>query len=98
MMEIYYSFLLLNEALPAAEPTNPEQQRIFRSLMANSFRLTMWLLLDDIRRTGAAVHPESQMHQVRTMEGQLERIGQPEKDLSSRVLAALATAHREGPG
>jgi hypothetical protein len=83
--EIQYSFWLLRRR---PGPLTPEA----KTLEANSFRMSLWLLEKDIARTGQVIRPESQLTQVKLIRAELARIGQPESALCDRVSKAIQSA------
>jgi hypothetical protein len=84
MYEIQYSFWLLDTPLPL-DPMG-------RRLEANSFRMSMYLLGRDIRRTGMVLRPESQRTQVQQIQAELKRIGMPDDELCETTLALIKSA------
>jgi hypothetical protein len=83
--EIQYSFWLLRR--------RPGQLTAeAKTLEANSFRISLWILERDIARTGQVIRPESQLTQVKLIREELARIGQPEPALCDRVTRAIQAA------
>ncbi len=96
--EIQYSFLLLGNGLTTHEPVLEPSRSEFRHLAANSFRMSMWLLLDSVTRSGRAYRPESQLLQVKLMSEYLRQIHQmtrTDQTLADRLTANLKKAGRE---
>ncbi len=85
MYEIQYSFWLLDQVTPKLDPVG-------KRIEANSFLMSLYLLSRDIRRTGAVLLPESQRTQVKLMQAELKRIGNPNDDLCQSTLELIKTA------
>jgi len=85
MYEIQYSFWLLDQAMPKLDSVG-------KRIEANSFLMSLYLLARDIRRTGAVLLPESQRTQVKLIQAELRRIGQPNDELCETTLALIKSA------
>lgn len=90
--EIQYSFLILNQPLIDLEPKDPDQRAVFRRVAANLFRTMLYLLDDDVRRTGECVFRASQLLQVRQIDRYLMAIGDRPANLVSSLTARLESA------
>lgn len=90
--EIQYSFFLTNIPLVEREPKDAAAKAIFRQLTANSFRMSLFLLRDDLTRTNRALHAVPQANQIQYMRKYLEAIGSPEPGLIDSTLKLLKSA------
>ncbi|MEI8281510.1 MAG: hypothetical protein WCG75_03800 [Armatimonadota bacterium] len=90
--EIQYSFFLTNTPLIEREPKDATAKEIFRQLTANSFRMSLFLLRDDLTRTNRALHAVPQANQIQYMRKYLEAIGSPEAGLIDSTLKLLKSA------
>ncbi|MEI7575453.1 MAG: hypothetical protein WCK51_01055 [Armatimonadota bacterium] len=90
--EFQYSFLLTSENIAKWEPDKPEDKKRFRAYASQSFRLNLWLLLNDIKTTGRTIRKVPQLDQVERAAVYLKRIGVDESALISRVKNAVKNA------
>ncbi|CAN5572439.1 hypothetical protein BH11ARM1_BH11ARM1_04680 [soil metagenome] len=63
-LEIQYSALAVSDRFKDAEPTQPAQRELYKTLLGNLHRMSSLLLLEDLTRTGRAIRPESQLGQL----------------------------------
>jgi hypothetical protein len=92
--ELQYTYLLIDGDLFHREPQEPGQQVLFRKLATNSFRLSLYSVLEDVARTGGCVRPESQLNQIGYIREYFKAIGAPSADLTlcDEAYAALKSA------
>jgi hypothetical protein len=90
--EVQFSFLILNQPLTSLEPKSKEERALFRQVAGNAFRAMLYLLRDDLKRTGKTYIRESQLLQVRQMAGYLKAIGEPEDRLVAEVTTLINAA------
>lgn len=90
--EFQYSFLLTSENIANWEPANSEDKRRFRAFAAQSIRLNLWLLLNDIKATGRTIRKVPQLDQIGRAATYLKKIGVDESKLIQRVQNALKSA------
>lgn len=90
--EFQYSFLLTSENIAKWEPSKPEDKKRFRAYAAQSFRLNLWLLLNDIKTTGRTIRKVPQLDQIDRAATYLKRIGVDESQLITRVKNAVKNA------
>jgi hypothetical protein len=88
--ELQFSAFAVSHRLTGLEIQNPAQKVLFRLILTNTFRMMTLLVADDARRSGAAIHRESQAGQARYLATYL-------KLDASDVLRALAQARAEIP-
>jgi hypothetical protein len=90
--EIQYSFFLTNIPLTEREPKEPRARTVFRQLTANSFRMCLYLLEDDLVKRKRAIRKVPQVSQMKFMRQYLSEIKQPEDKLIDRVQKLLMSA------
>jgi len=90
--EFQYSFLLTSENIAGWEPKKVEERNRFRSYAAQSFRLNLWLLLNDIKTTGRTIRKIPQLDQIDRAGAYLRKIGIDETKLITRVKNAIKHA------
>lgn len=90
--EFQYSFFLTSENIAKWEPKEPKARKLFRSFAAQSFRLNLWLLLNDIKTTGRTIRKVPQLDQIERAEAYLKKIGLDESKLIQRVKNAVKSA------
>lgn len=90
--EFQYSFLLTSENIADYEPAGTESKKRFRQFAAQSFRLNLWLLLNDIKTTGKTIRKVPQIDQIDRANVYLKKIGINESALIARVKNAVKNA------
>ena len=90
--EIQYSFFLTNTPLIEREPKDPQTKSLFRALTTNSFLMTLYLLEDDLKRTGKTIRKVPQLSQIKFITQYLKDIKTPKDELINRVVQRLTTA------
>ncbi len=90
--EFQYSFLLTSENIANYEPKGEKDRKLFRQYAAQSFRLNLWLLLNDIKTTGKTIRKVPQIDQIDRAGLYLKKIGVDETKLIQRVKNALKNA------
>ena len=90
--EFQYSFLLTSENIVAWEPKKVEDRKRFRAYAAQSFRLNLWLLLNDIKTTGRTIRKVPQIDQIDRAGAYLRKIGMDETKLITQVKNAIKGA------
>jgi hypothetical protein len=90
--EFQYSFLLTSEFIGNWEPKDPKSEALFRAFAAQSFRLNLYLLLNDIKTTGRTIRKVPQIDQITRAGAYLKKIGIDETKLIERVRNAVNNA------
>jgi hypothetical protein len=90
--EFQYSFLLTSENIAGWEPKKVEDRNRFRAYAAQSFRLNLWLLLNDIKTTGRTIRKVPQIDQIDRAGAYLGKIGIDETKLITQVKNAIKGA------
>lgn len=90
--EFQYSFLLTSENIVGWEPKKVEDRNQFRAYAAQSFRLNLWLLLNDIKTTGRTIRKVPQIDQIDRAGAYLRKIGIDETKLITQVKNAIKGA------
>jgi hypothetical protein len=88
--EMQYSALAIKGLLKSI-PRTPE----FDQLLANSFRMNLFLLMDDLDATKRALRPESQRGQIQFLLTQTKGLTAADRRLAQRALMGLESAARE---
>jgi hypothetical protein len=90
---IQYSDFVDQNPLNDRGPADPESSKRFRQFTMNSFRLSLFLLEDDIVRTGACITPEGQSDQISIIRRYFADFGsKADLDLCDRVAKELKSA------
>lgn len=89
--EFQFSGLAIQAMLSQIHESDPTYRRI----AANTFRMALYLELDDLNRTGKVIRPESQAGQIRYVLTQLEGLTPADRALAAKVLTRLKSAQRE---
>lgn len=90
--EIQYSTFLANTPLIEREPKDPEAKKIFRQLVANSFRMTLYMLESDLMKNDRGIRKVPQVNQMKYMRQYFKDIKDPSAPLVDRVEKRLLAA------
>lgn len=90
--EIQYSFFLTNTPLIEREPQDLKAKLLFRQLTANSFKMSLYLLESDLKKSNKAIRKVPQASQMKFIRQYLSDIKVPQKELIDRVQKRLFEA------
>ena len=90
--EIQYSFFLTNTPLIEREPKDTMAKLLFRQLTANSFKMSLYLLESDLKKSNKAIRKVPQASQMKFIRQYLSDIKVPQNELIDRVQKRLFEA------
>ncbi len=92
--EMRFSFFLLGRPLSEVEPSDPDERKLFRSVVGNVLCTTALILEDETKRTGRALFKESTVQQLSLAKAYLRHCGEPADALLDRVANVVRAARR----